>query len=52
MSDAGNPQLSLEAIIEAVLFVAGDPVPIAQLVEWLDVPPQAVHDALPRLAQQ
>ena len=52
MSDAGTPQLSIEAVIEAVLFVAGDPVPVVQLIEWLDVPPQAVHDALPRLAQQ
>ncbi len=44
--------LSLEAVIEAVLFVAGDPVPVTQLAEWLDVPQQAVQDALPRLAQQ
>jgi segregation and condensation protein B len=52
MSDAVTPQLSIEAVIEAVLFVAGDPVPIAQLAEWLDVPPPVVHEAIPRLAQQ
>jgi segregation and condensation protein B len=52
MSDAGTPQLHLEALIEAVLFVAGDPVPVAQLAEWLEVPLQVVQDALPRLAQQ
>ena len=52
MSEAGAPQLSLEAVIEAVLFVAGDPVPVVQLAEWLDVPLQAIQDALPRLAQQ
>lgn len=52
MSDAVTPQLSIEAVIEAVLFVAGDPVPIAQLAEWLDVPPPVVYEAIPRLAQQ
>ncbi|NBU63276.1 MAG: hypothetical protein EBS29_02025, partial [Chloroflexia bacterium] len=52
MSAGAPPQLSLDAIIEAVLFVAGDSVSLVQLAEWLDVPLQAVHDALPRLAQQ
>lgn len=52
MNNTGVAQLSLEAIIEAVLFVAGDPVPVAQLAEWLDVPIHTVQDAIPRLAQQ
>ena len=51
MSDSRTP-LSLEACIEALLFVAGEPVAIAQLAEWLDVAPAVVHDACRQLAQQ
>lgn len=52
MSDIRTPQLSLEAYIEAMLFVAGEPVSIAQLGEWLDVSVPVVEDALQRLRQQ
>jgi segregation and condensation protein B len=51
MSDGHQP-LSLESCIEALLFVAGEPVAIAQLAEWLDVPPVAAHDACRQLTQQ
>ena len=51
MSDS-RPQLSLEVLIEAVLFVAGEPVAIEQLAEWIDVTPAVVRDACQKLAEQ
>ena len=45
-------RLSLEALIEAMLFVAGEPVAIAQLAEWLELPPAQVHQACQHLAHQ
>lgn len=52
MSEIRTPQLTLESYIEAMLFVAGEPVAIVQLSEWLDVSPQVVEDALMRLRTQ
>lgn len=47
-----QPSLSLEATLEALLFVAGEPVAIAQLADWLDVSPAVIADALHHLDQQ
>ena len=52
MSEIRTPQLTLEAYIEAMLFVAGEPVAIGQLAEWLDVSPPVIEDALVRLQTQ
>jgi segregation and condensation protein B len=52
MSEIRTPQLTLESYIEAMLFVAGEPVAIGQLCEWLDVSPQVIEDALVRLRDQ
>lgn len=52
MSDVRTPQLTLESYIEAMLFVAGEPVAIAQIAEWLDISPSVVEDALQRLRSQ
>lgn len=52
MSEMRTPQLTLESYIEAMLFVAGEPVAIVQLAEWLDVSPHVVEDALQRLRHQ
>ena len=52
MSEIRTPQLTLESYIEAMLFVAGEPVAIAQLAEWLDVSLPVIEDALMRLRNQ
>ncbi len=52
MSDVRTPQLTLEAHIEAMLFVAGEPVAIQQLAEWLDVSVPVMNDAVHRLRLQ
>ncbi|MFN5058908.1 MAG: SMC-Scp complex subunit ScpB [Chloroflexota bacterium] len=52
MSEIRTPQLTLESYIEAMLFVAGEPVAIGQLCEWLDVSPQVIENALERLRDQ
>lgn len=46
------PRPTIVQLVEAVLFVAGEPVPIAQLARTLDVPPDAVEAALDELAAQ
>jgi segregation and condensation protein B len=43
--------LSLEALVEALLFVADGPVPLARLAEALDVNAREVEAALDRLSQ-
>lgn len=52
MSERRPAGLSLEAAIEAMLFVAGEPVPIAQLAEWLEASPAVVAEALGHLEHQ
>lgn len=52
MSEARTPQLTLEAYLEAMLFVAGEPVAVSQLAEWLDTSPAVIADALARLQHQ
>lgn len=52
MNEIRTPQLTLESYIEAMLFVAGEPVAIIQLAEWLDVSPPVIEDALMRLRSQ
>jgi len=52
MSEIRPPQLTLESYIEAMLFVAGEPVAVGQLAEWLDVSPAVIEDALVRLRNQ
>lgn len=52
MSEIRTPQLTLESYIEAILFVAGEPVAIGQLAEWLDVSSHVIDDALVRLHHQ
>ncbi|MEY3990985.1 MAG: Segregation and condensation complex subunit ScpB, partial [Chloroflexota bacterium] len=52
MNEIRTPQLTLESYIEAMLFVAGEPVAIGQLAEWLDVSSPVIEDALLRLRQQ
>lgn len=52
MSELRTPQLTLEAYLEAMLFVAGEPVAISQLAEWLDTSPAVIGDALGRLRLQ
>jgi segregation and condensation protein B len=52
MSEIRTPQLTLESYIEAMLFVAGEPVAVGQLAEWLDVSPSVIDDALVRLRNQ
>lgn len=42
-------QHQLENILEAILFVAGEPVPVRELVRSLDAPEQAVLDAISAL---
>ncbi|MEY2846666.1 MAG: hypothetical protein RL076_2212 [Chloroflexota bacterium] len=51
MSDV-RQSLALPALIEAILFVAGDPVAIEQLAEWVEAPPAQVQEACQQLAQQ
>ncbi len=45
------PDLSLEARVESLLFVAEGAVPLARLVEALEVTPRAVETALAALAE-
>lgn len=52
MSEVRTPQLTLEAYLEAMLFVAGEPVAVSQLAEWLDTSPAVIADALARLQHQ
>ncbi len=44
--------LSLEGQIEAILYVAGEPVAIAQLAEWLEVSIEQTGHAVARLIAQ
>ena len=50
MSHQSTP--STIQLVEALLFVAGEPVTVAQLARALDLPPDAVEAALDTLAQQ
>jgi segregation and condensation protein B len=43
--------LSLESLVESLLFVAEGPVPVAHLAEALEVSPREVEAALARLAE-
>jgi len=47
----GNGALSLEALVESLLFVADEPVPVAQLANALEVNPREVEAALAALAE-
>jgi segregation and condensation protein B len=47
----GNGALSLEALVESLLFVADEPVPVAQLANALEVNPREVEAALTALAE-
>ena len=47
-----QPTLSLESQIEAILYVAGEPVAIAQLAEWLEESQPHIEAAVERLATQ
>lgn len=47
-----NGHLSLEARVEALLFVAEDPPSIAQLARALEAPPEAVEAALDALHER
>lgn len=51
MSDPRST-MSLESLIEALLFVAGEPVSIGQLAEWLELPPPHIDAACQRLGAQ
>ena len=44
--------LSLESQIEAILYVAGEPVELSQLAEWLEVAAPQVAAAVARLSTQ
>ena len=44
--------LSLESQIEAILYVAGEPVALSQLAEWLEVTLPQVEAAIVRLGTQ
>ncbi len=46
-----NGDLSLEALVESLLFVADGPVPVTQVAEALEVTPRAVEAALMALAE-
>ena len=48
---AANGALSLEALVESLLFVADGAVPVAQIAEALEVTPREVEAALASLAQ-
>jgi segregation and condensation protein B len=52
MQEPRQAALTLEATLEAMLFVAGEPVAVPQLADWLEVSVAVVADALQRLAQQ
>lgn len=45
------PQLSIEALVESLLFVADGAVPVARLAEALNVTPRAVETALTALTE-
>ncbi len=47
-----QPMLSLESQIEAILYVAGEPVELSQLAEWLEVAAPQVEAAVARLNTQ
>lgn len=47
-----QPMLSLESQIEAILYVAGEPVALGQLAEWLEVTAPQVEAAVARLSTQ
>jgi len=47
----GNGALSLEALVESLLFVADGPVPVTQLANALEVTPREVEAALTLLAE-
>jgi segregation and condensation protein B len=47
-----QPMLSLESQIEAILYVAGEPVALSQLAEWLEVTLPQVEAAIVRLGTQ
>ncbi len=52
MSDDYNtPPLTLAALVESLLFVADEPVPVAQLATALHVTPREVESALVELAE-
>ena len=48
---ASNGELSLEALVESLLFVADGPVPVTQVAEALEVTPRVVEAALTALAE-
>lgn len=47
-----TPRPTTTQLVEALLFVAGEPVTVAQLARALEVPPDAVEAALDELASQ
>lgn len=47
-----QPTLSLESQIEAILYVAGEPVSLAQLAEWLEESQPHIEVAVERLGVQ
>jgi segregation and condensation protein B len=48
---SGEQPLSLEALLESILFVASEPAPIATLASVLDVGEEQIEDALKILAE-
>ncbi len=48
---SSNGVLSLEALVESLLFVADEPVPVARLAEALEVTPREVEAALSVLGE-
>ena len=51
VAEAMPGDLSLEALVESLLFVADGPTPVAQLAEALEVTPRAVETALNALSE-
>lgn len=49
---AAQPPPGLVRLVESVLFVAGEPVPVAQLARVLELPADAVEAALAELAER
>jgi segregation and condensation protein B len=50
MKPEAAPPLSLTALVESILFVASEPVPVSLVAASLDATPEAVEDALIQLA--
>jgi segregation and condensation protein B len=52
MANHGTESLPLHALLESILFVASDPVPVPVLATVLDVKSGAVEDALKMLSEE